>query len=123
MVRRPPRSTRTYTLFPYTTLFRSQTNSPTQSGRGLWRGRAVSRGGAARGAPQRLVDRCRPSRRLRWQIGRAHVRTPVPNAHLVPPLLLENTTQTHPPPTHPNTPPRPHRHPTPQPPPHHPTPH
>src|SRR3546814_7142410 len=25
MIRRPPRSTRTYTLFPYTTLFRSQT--------------------------------------------------------------------------------------------------
>src|SRR3546814_8751507 len=24
MIRRPPRSTRTYTLFPYTTLFRSQ---------------------------------------------------------------------------------------------------
>src|SRR3546814_8750200 len=27
MIRRPPRSTRTYTLFPYTTLFRSQHNS------------------------------------------------------------------------------------------------
>src|SRR3546814_11054057 len=27
MIRRPPRSTRTDTLFPYTTLFRSQTNS------------------------------------------------------------------------------------------------
>src|SRR3546814_4673901 len=25
MIRRPPRSTRTYTLFPYTTLFRSET--------------------------------------------------------------------------------------------------
>src|SRR3546814_19606456 len=25
MIRRPPRSTRTYTLFPYTTLFRSKT--------------------------------------------------------------------------------------------------
>src|SRR3546814_15656612 len=25
MIRRPPRSTRTYTLFPYTTLFRSRT--------------------------------------------------------------------------------------------------
>src|SRR3546814_11779116 len=30
MIRRPPRSTRTYTLFPYTTLFRSVVN-PTQS--------------------------------------------------------------------------------------------
>src|SRR3546814_11101918 len=26
MIRRPPRSTRTYTLFPYTTLFRSNMN-------------------------------------------------------------------------------------------------
>src|SRR3546814_3114279 len=32
MIRRPPRSTRTYTLFPYTTLFRS-----------LWAGIAVRR--------------------------------------------------------------------------------
>src|SRR3546814_8311283 len=29
MIRRPPRSTRTDTLFPYTTLFRSRTNLPT----------------------------------------------------------------------------------------------
>src|SRR3546814_2387533 len=28
MIRRPPRSTRTDTLFPYTTLFRSYTNAP-----------------------------------------------------------------------------------------------
>src|SRR3546814_15897045 len=28
MIRRPPRSTRTYTLFPYTTLFRSNPNAP-----------------------------------------------------------------------------------------------
>src|SRR3546814_21079266 len=38
MIRRPPRSTRTYTLFPYTTLFRSRHNR----GRGVVRaGRAV----------------------------------------------------------------------------------
>src|SRR3546814_2741241 len=30
MIRRPPRSTRTDTLFPYTTLFRSITHSPFQ---------------------------------------------------------------------------------------------
>src|SRR3546814_2549807 len=29
MIRRPPRSTRTYTLFPYTTLFRSDTGGLT----------------------------------------------------------------------------------------------
>src|SRR3546814_18122341 len=34
MIRRPPRSTRTYTLFPYTTLFRSPTEALT-SGIGL----------------------------------------------------------------------------------------
>src|SRR3546814_20322962 len=32
MIRRPPRSTRTDTLFPYTTLFRS---APTRSGKGI----------------------------------------------------------------------------------------
>src|SRR3546814_7340432 len=31
MLRRPPRSTRTDTLFPYTTLFRSRTESPGRS--------------------------------------------------------------------------------------------
>src|SRR3546814_16698700 len=33
MIRRPPRSTRTYTLFPYTTLFRSR-NVQRERGRG-----------------------------------------------------------------------------------------
>src|SRR3546814_6003917 len=32
MIRRPPRSTRTDTLFPYTTLFRSSTRAATSSG-------------------------------------------------------------------------------------------
>src|SRR3546814_7759267 len=32
MIRRPPRSTRTDTLFPYTTLFRSPTGSKTAGG-------------------------------------------------------------------------------------------
>src|SRR3546814_8523409 len=31
MIRRPPRSTRTDTLFPYTTLFRSAVNPPSQN--------------------------------------------------------------------------------------------
>src|SRR3546814_5076726 len=34
MIRRPPRSTRTDTLFPYTTLFRSQPDSKTE--RPIW---------------------------------------------------------------------------------------
>src|SRR3546814_3738218 len=33
MIRRPPRSTRTYTLFPYTTLFRSQGQQAGGAGR------------------------------------------------------------------------------------------
>src|SRR3546814_7277930 len=49
MLRRPPRSTRTDTLFPYTTLFRSH------------------RGGGGRGhlAAGSAADRVRPDRRLR----------------------------------------------------------
>src|SRR3546814_9047388 len=103
MIRRPTRSTRTDTLFPYTTLFRS-------TNRGL--GAAISEccvagvivalsacgGSAAPSSGAALKDW--PT----WQtgenpppappeveaeIGRAHVRTPVTNAHLVCRLLLE----------------------------------
>src|SRR3546814_1513765 len=35
MIRRPPRSTRTDTLFPYTTLFRSRIGRPRQRGEAL----------------------------------------------------------------------------------------
>src|SRR3546814_9453226 len=35
MIRRPPRSTRTDTLFPYTTLFRSLRRAPARAVRGL----------------------------------------------------------------------------------------
>src|SRR3546814_17877786 len=38
MILRPPRSTRTDTLFPYTTLFRSSAIAPTPSHAGQWRG-------------------------------------------------------------------------------------
>src|SRR3546814_17915370 len=60
MRRRPPRSTRTYTLFPYTTLFRSSTNMPVQRGplRGLSYGLAVLMIGVALGciAGRETVD-------------------------------------------------------------------
>src|SRR3546814_20567122 len=41
MIRRPPRSTRTDTLFPYTTLFRSQRPCPTRYRRTLPSGRST----------------------------------------------------------------------------------
>src|SRR3546814_4489995 len=47
MILRPPRSTRTYTLFPYTTLFRSRRAFIQAGGAGL----AVSTLGAAASAP------------------------------------------------------------------------
>src|SRR3546814_17719944 len=49
MIRRPPRSTRTDTLFPYTTLFRSG-----------WCQRAVIDGGAASGADPHFLFGCGP---------------------------------------------------------------
>src|SRR3546814_18914567 len=52
MIRRPPRSTRTDTLFPYTTLFRS--------GRRAERGGAAERPVRVRGVPAGEV-RCAPS--------------------------------------------------------------
>src|SRR3546814_5687554 len=56
MIRRPPRSTRTDTLFPYTTLFRSP-----RCGRGRCRDRAGHRGHAARRRMRRSRARCRRS--------------------------------------------------------------
>src|SRR3546814_13495404 len=49
MIRRPPRSTRTDTLFPYTTLFRSQHERPEQQQRGAQAAarRAIRLGGTA----------------------------------------------------------------------------
>src|SRR3546814_4722025 len=45
MIRRPPRSTRTDTLFPYTTLFRSARTPPSRAAR---RGAAADRRGTLR---------------------------------------------------------------------------
>src|SRR3546814_11597647 len=65
MIRRPPRSTRTDTLFPYTTLFRSVAadearllNREMAAGKGQFAGeRPVARGDAQRHPFQRRVDR------------------------------------------------------------------
>src|SRR3546814_195078 len=59
MIRRPPRSTRTYTLFPYTTLFRSQHRDHALFGaRARKRARrgADRLGGACRREERRPVD-------------------------------------------------------------------
>src|SRR3546814_17866912 len=47
MILRPPRSTRTYTLFPYTTLFRSRGQPTISAGkrRAPWRSRETARAG------------------------------------------------------------------------------
>src|SRR3546814_3698101 len=108
MIRRPPRSTRTDTLFPYTTLFRSPA-----AGRGLLVRRCAAFG--ARRRRRAGLGTLRPAgpfdgrrhrqpaggRRARTraaaagEIGRAHVCTPVTTAHLVCRPLLEQTKPPH----------------------------
>src|SRR3546814_5224728 len=78
MIRRPPRSTRTDTLLPYTTLFRS------------WK--VANPLNTITVTMNRLMDKVKNNKedfRIRKEIGRAHVCTPVTNAHLVCRLLLE----------------------------------
>src|SRR3546814_3027095 len=89
MIRRPPRSTRTDTLLPYTTLFRSAGRPPGREGGGRPRYRR------RQGRELRQGRGGRRKRRAgaRGEIGRAHVRTPVTNAHLVCRLLPETKTQ------------------------------
>src|SRR3546814_15705021 len=63
MIRRPPRSTRTDTLFPYTTLFRSRGSSypcPRKPGIFLFRlCRAFDKGGSWRHGPRSCRPPCR----------------------------------------------------------------
>src|SRR3546814_15302618 len=81
MIRRPPRSTRTDTLFPYTTLFRSGDSSRarctcTRPPGGVRRIRAFIREtkyGEASKATIRRSGRARASATRPVQIGRAHV--------------------------------------------------
>src|SRR3546814_5809520 len=72
MIRRPPRSTRTATLFPYTTLFRSSTFFPWAKAHSS-RGKKVSppsSSAALRPASGCVVDRPRPVDRHRGRGGR-----------------------------------------------------
>src|SRR3546814_4599950 len=103
MIRRPPRSTRTDTLFPYTTLFRSTLPFDDLDRRCtahdinevLDLARNVEADVIT--LQQAADDRAPPRHHVEHEIGRAHVRTPVTNAHLVCRLLLEKkkNTNTH----------------------------
>src|SRR3546814_9051717 len=62
MIRRPPRSTRTDTLFPYTTLFRSYRNADQEPHRGHPARKADRRGLCHRLADQRRYRHRRPRR-------------------------------------------------------------
>src|SRR3546814_5792885 len=92
MLRRPPRSTRSDTLFPYTPLFRSRACARSgvpgcidvvEYGSPFDRAQGERHGVGASGTAAELPP---PP-----QIGRAHVWTPVTNAALVCRLLLEKT--------------------------------
>src|SRR3546814_9136012 len=112
MRRRPPRSTRTGPLVPYTTLFRSvamkdRPKTPFVAPSGIRMVRIERRTGRKvfgvwpsddpkspviweafkpESEPRRVIRR---DELAREKIGRAHVCTPVTNAHLVCRLLLE----------------------------------
>src|SRR3546814_6564721 len=100
---RPPRSTRTDTLFPYTTLFRSDgfdcrvfwgPSSPCLSLEGDPATIALDIHLEDGGVMNETVDGRDRHGGIRAdpEIGRAHVWTPVNNAHLVCRLLLEKKT-------------------------------
>src|SRR3546814_8429456 len=79
MIRRPPRSTRTDTLFPYTTLFRSarlEQDGRTRGHRRAPVARIAVRGEAQHPAPQaRVVARLDVERRVRRQHPRSEEHT------------------------------------------------
>src|SRR3546814_3041628 len=92
MIRRPPRSTRTDTLFPYTTLFRSACAVVAGDRRRL---RKLEE------PPRRHLPHASPHpgglghRRQRAELGRAHVCTPATNAHIVCRPVLEKQKESH----------------------------
>src|SRR3546814_20053141 len=69
MIRRPPRSTRTDTLFPYTTLFRSRRNRPRGDGR-------VPCRSSLKWHPDRKRNRDRRRRTVRSSRSRSAIRPP-----------------------------------------------
>src|SRR3546814_4115448 len=102
MIRRPPRSTRTDTLFPYTTLFRSRGRRGAGDGRRLPEP-GPEKGSLAAGDRRRLWSgqRAGHARRATARDARRseeHTSNSVTNAHLVCRLLLEKKNDTTPPP-------------------------
>src|SRR3546814_3959192 len=121
MIRRPPRSTRTDTLFPYTTLFRSTTNSKKLTSK-----KALVKGTSVRAKPnprsEEHTSELQSLMRISYAVfclkkkNRRHPATqlhthPRPTTHLHPP-----TRPPHQHSTHPTTPPLPYLPPTPTPP-------
>src|SRR3546814_7139021 len=81
MIRRPPRSTRTDTLFPYTTLFRSTENLPDLAashnrqsrvgcrlGVRLWRARNMGSGGAVGGRSEEHTSELQSLMRISYAV-------------------------------------------------------
>src|SRR3546814_6505270 len=114
MIRRPPRSTRTDTLFPYTTILERDEPWYEQRLRALedsirirlgdlsgrlgdadWLDGAFSAGDLLMVTVLRRLHGSGILDDYPNQIGRAHVRTPVTNAHLVCRLLLEKKNKKH----------------------------
>src|SRR3546814_16442521 len=94
MIRRPPRSTRTDTLFPYTTLFRSLASGPDlrrlQAGQlgGLWRVRGALVGpGHQRFAAFLHLGPAIPPNRLQAAGGASH---PLSGAALAPAVAVRH---------------------------------
>src|SRR3546814_9328514 len=88
MIRLPPRSTRTDTLLPYTTLFRSIVELV--SSYEPYALELAREKGVEDRVTYRVADVLDSE-----EIGRAHVCTPVTNAHLVCRLLLEQKNKYH----------------------------
>src|SRR3546814_7075870 len=90
MIRRPPRSTRTDTLFPYTTLFRSaRTRAHRPLRRDLGALPLLSRSQAGDAQAARLHRLCARVSARRSRSEEHTSEPPVTNAHLVCRLLLE----------------------------------
>src|SRR3546814_12575695 len=93
MRRRPPRSTRTYTLFPYTTLFRSPRASPGAGADCRARCHVPHRGAGAAGPP--AVGVARPAVRIARHRRPGHTEPVLSRAASPGPPLVDDRCTTH----------------------------